>query len=262
MGYIKVLVVVLIVTLCTVVMPGVAQKGFSSIFQALTNPMRPKLDTDLDALRKPEQVLRFFNIQPGMKVLDVFAGAGYYTEILSHLVGEQGEVAMHNHSLWHLFFEKQSDARIAGNRLKNVNRIIQDINNTELKTEYYDVAVIILGLHDLYLSTEKSETGQALDAEGFLQAVFQSVKPGGTVGVVEHNAKVGTPPEQSASLHRLEEGYIIKLMQRAGFVLEARSDMLRNANDNYNISVFTPSIRRKTDRSVLRFRRPESAISE
>ena len=230
--------------------------GVKNIEQALSHPMRSEKEVLLDTLRKPAQVLEFFKIEKGMKVIDAFAGEGYYTEILSHLVGRSGSVAMHNHSRWEAYSKKGSDKRIKDNRLPNVYQVMQDLNNTQLKTNHYDAATIILGMHDMFLVSEKSESGDKIDSAAFLFSLYEGIKPGGIVGVIEHEASIDTVPEDSAELHRLNSHFIKQIMQQAGFVFEQQSNILKNSNDDYNKVVWSKGLRRHTDRSVLRFRKP------
>lgn len=230
--------------------------GNNDIAQALSNSMRTEKEILLDTLRKPAQVLEFFQIEKGMKVIDVFAGEGYYTEILSHLVGSSGKVGMHNHSKWEAYSKKGSDERIKDNRLPNVYQVMQDLNNTQLKSNYYDAATIILGLHDMFLISEKSESGDKIDSAAFLSSLYRGIKPGGIVGVIEHETNVDAVPKDSAELHRLNSVFIKKIMKAAGFVFEQQSNILKNSNDDYNKIVWSKGLRRHTDRSVLRFRKP------
>ncbi len=230
--------------------------SYDDIEQALSNPMRSEKEVELDSLRKPAQVLEFFQIEKGMNVIDVFAGEGYYTEILSHLVGSSGSVAMYNHSLWEAYSKEGSDKRVKNNRLPNVYQVMQDLNNTKLKTSYYDAATIILGLHDMFLVSEKSESGDKIDSASFLSSLYKGIKPGGMVGVIEHEASIDTAPEKSAEFHRLNSQFIKKIMIKAGFVFEQESKIFRNNNDDYNKIVWSKGLRRHTDRAVLRFRKP------
>ena len=236
---------------------SVANAGLKQdINNAIHEQSRPARDIKLDVDRKPAQVLAFFQIKKGMNVIDVFSGEGYYTEILSHLVGESGSVAMHNHSVWEAYSKKGSDARIEGGRLANVYQVMQDLNNTKLKPNHYDAATVVLGMHDLFLKSEKSESGEKINVAAFLSSLFKGIKPGGVVGVVEHENKLGTTPEKSAELHRLSSKVIIDIMEQAGFIFEAESNILRNKNDDYNKVVWSEGLRRKTDRAVMRFRKP------
>lgn len=230
--------------------------SINNIAQALLHPMRSEKEVLLDALRKPAQILEFFQIEKGMNVIDVFSGPGYYTEILSHLVGSSGSVAMHNHSAWEAYSKKGSDKRIKDNRLPNVYQVMQDLNNTKLKSNHYDAATIILGLHDMFLLSEKSASGDKIDSAAFLTSLYKGIKPGGVVGVIEHEASNDTEPKDSAELHRLNSDFIKKIMEEAGFIFEKQANIFKNSNDDYNKIVFDKEIRRHTDRAVLRFRKP------
>lgn len=227
----------------------------TAIEQALSNPNRPSHELILDKVRKPAQVLEFFQLKPEMDVIDVFSGPGYYTELLSHLVGKNGSVAMHNHSSWEAYSKKGSDARIKNNRLPNVYQVMQDLNNTKLTANHFDAATIFLGIHDMFLASEKSENGDKIDVNAFFNALYKSIKPGGIVGIVEHQAKKGADPVKSAELHRTDSSKIIEIMTTAGFTLEAQSNILRNYQDDHTQLVFDKSIRWQTDRVVLRFKK-------
>jgi len=62
----------------------------------LADASRAEADRARDAGRKPAEVLAFLGIEPGMSVLDLMAGGGYYTEVLSLAVGPEGQVVAHN----------------------------------------------------------------------------------------------------------------------------------------------------------------------
>src|SRR5579863_7676849 len=67
-----------------------------SITDAINAPDRPAADKALDAGRKPDQIMAFYGIKPGMKVADIFAGGGYMTELFSRIVGPNGTVYSQN----------------------------------------------------------------------------------------------------------------------------------------------------------------------
>ena len=96
-----------------------------------------------------------------------------------------------------------------------------------------------------------------MEPDPFLKAVYTSLKPGGIVGVVDHVAAVGGNTRKVVDkLHRIDPEVVKADFKRAGFVLEAESDMYRNASDDHSLLVFDPRIRGKTDRFVLKFRKP------
>ena len=80
--------------------------------------------------------------------------------------------------------------------------------------------------------------------------------PGGILGVVDHYAAAGSARETGNTLHRIDPEIVIAEIEAAGFVLEESSDILRNMNDDHSLNMADPKVRGKTDRFVLRFRKP------
>src|SRR5271168_1928640 len=66
------------------------------ITDAINAPDRPAADKALDAGRRPDQIMAFYGIKPGMKDADIFAGGGYMTELISRIVGSTGTVYSQN----------------------------------------------------------------------------------------------------------------------------------------------------------------------
>src|SRR5579864_4740071 len=63
-----------------------------TIADAVANPARPQADRDRDAARKPAEVLAFAGVKPGQQVLELIPGGGYFTRLLSGVVGPDGRV--------------------------------------------------------------------------------------------------------------------------------------------------------------------------
>lgn len=223
--------------------------------QALTNENRSEADITSDAQRRPGEVLRFFKIQPGMQVFDVFAGGGYYSELLSYVVGPGGSVVLYNNDPWNQFVSKAVEARLVDNRLPNVERKIATPESLLDIDAQYDAAIFILGMHDIYYAD--SDSGWvAIDKDKFLKGIHGLLKDGGILGVIDHNAAAGSDAAKSGKdLHRVDPAIIIRDLEAVGFHLEATSDILRNAEDDVSTLVFLPENRWKTDRSVMRFRK-------
>jgi predicted methyltransferase len=83
------------------------------------------------------------------------------------------------------------------------------------------------------------------------------MKPDGIVGIIDHAGLPGNTREIVNKLHRIDPAVVKADFEKAGFVLEATSDLLRNPDDDHSKLVFDPSIRGKTDRFVLKFRKPK-----
>jgi predicted methyltransferase len=233
-----------------------ATSDADAIANALKAPGRLPEDLQQDAGRKPAEVLAFFGVKPGMTVLDLFSGGGYYTEILSALVGPSGRVYAHNNSPY-LDFDKEPIAKRYQDpaRLPNVERFIAENNALELPDNKFDFVLMSMVYHDVYLVDEEHGWPR-IDAPKMLAEIYSSMKPGAVLGVIDHVAAAGSPPETGNTLHRIDPELLKREISAAGFVLDAQSDVLRNPEDDHTLPVFDPKIRGKTDRVVLRFRKP------
>jgi predicted methyltransferase len=228
-----------------------------SIYEtAVASPGRTDADRERDAGRKPAQVLEFFGIAPGMAVLDMFSGGGYYTEMLSHVVGPEGKVVAHTNSAYAGFVGDEAVNRYADNRLANVEILLAENNELELPAAAFDVVMLVLAYHDIYYADEANGWPK-IDGAKFLAQLELGLKPGGTLAVVDHYAAAGSPRETGGTLHRIDPQIVISELEAEGFVLEARSEVLRNMEDDYSLGMFEAKVRGKTDRFVLKFRMPD-----
>lgn len=214
---------------------------------------RPEADKERDLQRQPEQVMAFAGLQPGMIVFDLFAAGGWYTELLSRVVGEEGQVWMHNPPY---YFERVGEdavlERLADNRLPNVIRHDRPWEALELPEASFDFVVAGMVIHDLYWMTE--------DVGAVLRQLHAALKPGGGFLITDHAAPEGTGAEHALQReggpHRIEEAFVIAEMEAAGFELAASSDVLRVPEDDRS-KPFYQMDGAFTDRFVLLFRKPE-----
>ncbi len=223
---------------------------------AVADTSRPEADIARDAGRKPADVLTFFSIAPGMSVLDLFSGGGYYAELLSHVVGPDGHIVAHSNSAYLNFVGDEFKARHADNRLANVDVLMAENNELDLNADQFDAILMVLSYHDTYM-VDPENGWPEFNIPQLHAELFDSLKPGGTLGIIDHYATAGSPPETGGTLHRIDRDIVIAELELAGFVLDAKSDLLRNMEDDHSLGVFDPSIRGKTDRFVLRFKKPE-----
>ncbi len=222
---------------------------------AVDNPLRPAADRERDAGRHPAKVLEFVAIRPGMTVLDLFSGGGYYSEIIAAVAGEEGHVDAHSNAAYLNFVGDEFKDRHANNRLRNVTVLMAENNELELEAGRYDAVFLALTFHDFYL--ESADGWPRIDVDRLLSEIYAGLKPGGVVGIIDHYAEPGAGVETAETLHRIDPAIVIAAMEAAGFELAARSDLLRNPADDHSISVFDPSLRGRTDRFLLRFRKPD-----
>ena len=223
---------------------------------AVANPSRTEADLGRDAGRKPADILDFFGIAPDMSVLDLFSGGGYYTEIVSHVVGPDGHIVAHSNLRYLDFVGDEFKARHADDRLANVDVIMAENNELELDADQFDAILMVLSYHDTYW-VDPENGWPKIDIPQLHAELFNSLKPGGILGVVDHYAEAGSPRETGGTLHRIDPGIVIADLEYAGFVLDAKSDLLRNVEDDHSLGVFDPRVRGKTDRFILRFKKPE-----
>ena len=217
----------------------------------------PVADLSRYATSKPAEVLAFFGIAPGMTVLDLNAATGWYTELLSRVVGANGHVIAHNHpgaraSLPATDFE----ARYGGNRLPNVEQIF--VRHADLRPPPTSVDVVLMSMvyHDTYWHREGVDWGP-VDRPALLASLRFALKPGGIVGVVDHYAAAGRDPFESVlAVHRIDPEVVRRDFLAAGFEPDGESDVLRNPTDDYTLSVFDAAVVGRTDRFVMRFRKP------
>jgi predicted methyltransferase len=222
----------------------------------VSKPQRSDGDRERDAGRKPSEVLEFFDIQPGMKVLDLFSGGGYYSEILSYVVGPEGSVTAHSNEAYAQYVGEEVLTRYAGDRLPNVKMLMAENNELSLTENSFDAIILILTFHDIFYVDANSGWAK-IDGPKLLAELFKGVKPGGVVGIVDHYAAAGASRETGNTLHRVDPAIVIEDMEAAGFVADGKSEILRNADDDYAKNMADPTVRGKTDRFVMRFVKPE-----
>ena len=228
---------------------------------AVAHEDRPAAERARDAHRMPAEVLAFFGIEEGMQVAEMMAGTGYYTEILSQVVGPDGRVyAQNNEYVLKRFAEKPLTALIARLPYDNVVKLDAEVQEALPGPDGeggeggegggLDAAMLVRFYHDFYW--------QECDRAGFNRAIFAALKPGGVFGVIDHHAEPGSGSRDVQSLHRVERDMVVAEILAAGFVLEAETDLLANPDDTHDWNIFADQAARRdqTDRFVLRFRKP------
>ena len=235
--------------------PAATRTSGPAVQAALAAPGRPAADREQDPWRKPAESLVFFSVQPGMVVLDLFAGAGYYTELLAAAVGPTGRVVLHNNQAYLSGVGEELTRRFAGSRLPNVEQVAAEANALELTPGRFDFVLLSAVYHDVYYVNE-ARNWPKIDGPRLLAELFEGMKPGATLVVIDHAATPGSPAETGGTLHRIDPAIVKRDFAAAGFVLDAESDLLRNPADDFTKNVFDPAVRAKTDRFMLRFRRP------
>jgi predicted methyltransferase len=242
-----------LIGITTASMHAAAASATDQYDAAVAHSGRSAADLKRDATDHPAELLRLAGIKPGMRVADVLAGDGYYSEMLSYLVAPSGKVLLINNKQ----YDDWSDglaARLAGDRLPNVEHRTVDLGHMDLPDHSLDAVLLVKVYHDLYWVDDKGHWPK-IDAGAVLTQLARALKPGGVLLLVDHSAKPGTGTADAGSIHRIDEAYAIKDFEAHGFKVVAKSDVLRRPDDPRNQITFQGPMLGKTDRFVVLFRK-------
>ncbi len=223
---------------------------------ALADPARPEADRARDAGRRPGELLVFAGLKPGMKVIDLIPGTGYFTRIFSKAVGPSGRVYAYVPDELTAIAKGRppSVAAFVGKPPYGNSRMILRTLPLFSAPEKVDMVFTAQNYHDMHLDF----MGPA-DLSVVNRKVFAALKPGGVYIVIDHSAKAGSGLRDTGTLHRIDAALVRREIEAAGFIYEGESRILRNPRDAMTINVFEPSIRGRTDQFIYRFRKPRSA---
>ncbi len=289
----RVLLVLAVLLLGACANPGRPTSGPSNsamldkerIAQIVASPDRSAADRNNDLRRKPEQMLAFIGIQPGMVALDISAAGGYTTELLARAVGLGGRVYGQSEparspdspprpavapegdsspsatpvpaappSAASPPAVRRTSAQALAERAKNpaVANIVAVVRKFEepvpvlLASGSLDLVTLMFNYHDLgHLGTDRSRMNKA---------VFAALKPGGVYVIADHSGRPGTGISEAGTLHRIEEAFLRQEVESAGFKLADQGNFLRNPSDPRDKN--TPNPPQPKDEFVLKFVKP------
>jgi predicted methyltransferase len=247
--------------------PALAQASAFSLSRAeidaiVASPDRSDADRRNDERRKPAEMLAFIGLRPGMAVLDLSAGGGYTTELLARAVGPTGTAYGQSRpppppspvAVASSAPPRRTTAMALAERAKkpgaaNIVAVVQPFENPApagRATAGLDVVTLMFNYHDItYLPVDRA----AMNA-----AVFRALKPGGAYVVADHSGRPGTGLSEAPTLHRIEEAFLRREVEAAGFKLAAEGMFLRNPADPRDREEPEPAMPK--DEFVLRFVKP------
>ncbi len=226
------------------------------VMMAIQSHDRPAADLENDEIRKTAEVLQFTGVWPGMTVVELEAGSGYYTELLSRIVGKDGKVIMQNPQGFDAFITaEQFEARLGANgeRLANVTHLRGLFDDLDVETGSADIVTWILGPHEMFCAPK--DCGELGEVDGAYAEIARVLKPGGKFIALDHVAN-GDDEAVGGTLHRIPPASITMRAEKAGLVLEKTSKVLANKTDDHTKNVFNPEVRRKTDRFLHMYVKP------
>ena len=203
----------------------------AALQQAVNGHWRSPANQARDQYRHPVETLQFFGIRPGMTVIELSPGGGWYTEILAPFLYAHG----------HLIEAAPATAAKFGAKLKADPTVYGHIAKIIPFAPPYQVNLGADNSADMVLTFRNTHdwlnhSPATLDA--VFQAAFHVLKPGGVFGITEHRAKPFADAVDSAkALHRLPEDYLIALALKTGFRVAGVSEINANPTDPEDINV-------------------------
>jgi len=221
---------------------------------AVADPARPAADLEHDVNRKPAETLEFAGVEPGYKIAELLPGGGYFTRIISKVVGSTGHVyalvpaPRTDAPAGTPDFAARVKAIAADPAYANVSVVVEPF--AELKTpEPVDLVWTSQNYHDLH-------NFPGLDLTVFNQLVFEALKPGGIYLILDHSSVAGAGTSVTSTLHRIDPEAVKREVLSAGFQFVGSGNLLSQPSDPRTAKVFDPAIRGRTDQFILKFRKP------
>lgn len=214
----------------------------ANVTSAVADAARPDTDKVRDVARKPAEMLEFAGVKSGQTVGEILPGGGYFTRLLSSAVGPSGKIyaGVPANDL-----EKEKTALAKGN--------VQVVALTPTSLgfpEPVDVIFTAQNYHDFHLKRLN------LDVSAVNKSLYDALKPGGVLVIIDHAAVPGSPVEVADTLHRIDPAIVKREVEAAGFKFVGENNAVRNSADPKTAIVFDPSIRGKTDQFVYKFQKP------
>lgn len=205
-----------------------SMKADPAIAKAIANPARPAENRARDQYRHPAETLAFFGVKPGQTVVEFIPSGGWYAEILAPVEASGGTYyALVNGS---------------AKSLENANKLFADkvrfpaatiatydaaAGTTTVPDGSADIVLTFRNVHNLIM-------GGGDAAPNMFRAFYRALKPGGTLGVVDHRL-----PEDKDAAMEMKSGYlkrstILALATQAGFRLAGESKVNANPKDTHD----------------------------
>ena len=244
----------------------------AKLTSALAGPQRTERERARDVHRHPAQTLAFFGLKDTMTVVELWPGGGWYTALLAPVLAERGKLIVTHFDpngppkSYDTIESKELLARLDGapDVFGKVGRQLLPPQTFDFGPDASaDMVVTFRSVHNWI------DDGYA---DKVFAAAFKVLKPGGVLGVVEHRGKPGMTIQQIKDNGYVPEDVVIKMGERAGFGLGARSETNANPRDTKDYAkgvwALPPSLANKdvdrekflaigeSDRMTLRFVKP------
>jgi predicted methyltransferase len=240
------------------------------LLSAVASPTRNPSAVARDKARHPVEELTFFGLKPGMTVVELWPGGGYWTEILGAYLAKGGTYYVALNAPGNAEEDRSVErwrARVAAQKDR-----LGTIHETTLGAGQFNIAPP--GSADLVLTFRNLHNWMGGGyAEQALAACFTALKPGGILGIEEHRGRNDQPQDPKAVSGYVREDYAIALAKKAGFVLVGTSEINANPKDTKDwvdgVWTLPPTLTQgdkdrarylaigEADNFVIRFRKPK-----
>jgi len=254
--------------------PPVIEQSSPSLAESAEGAHRSDENKVRNVYRHPVETLEFFGIKNDMAVVEIWPAGGWYTEVIApYMQGEGKYIAAH--------WDPESDIEFVRNGVKAYQDKLaahpEVYENVEMAVLMYPdkMEFVPPGSVDIVLTFRNIHNWMGRDfADEIVAAMYSALKPGGILGVVEHRGNPEIPQDPKAASGYVNQDYAIALAEKAGFVLEATSEINANPKDrkDYETGVWTlpPTMRAgeenrdeylaigESDRFTLKFIKPDA----
>jgi len=249
---------VLTLTLLTISTTSLFAQGSieQQVQRAMASDIRTAQDKARDPYRKPDQVLAFFGLEDDMRVIEIWPFGGWYSKILGPVMRENGMLYTTQPDLG-----SYSDGLEPTLALPGMDRVEKlDYNGRDRQGDRdmwigpagdWDVDPV-----DMVLTFQNYHNLNYEDRMNLNEAIFNAMKPGGIYGIVDHTRR-HNQADARFNGRRVDPVLVIKEVQESGFVFEDYSDLLAMPDDALALEVGQPEVSGKSDRFVLKFRKPQ-----
>ncbi len=244
----------------TMVLVVAAHSGIAAgatIAESVENANRADENRERDSSRKPAEMLSFIALGDGDVVLDYGAGGGYWSELFSPVVGNNGKVYAHQNAGER--FDANKEAMTAQFKPFGNIELLPVASGSALPLEDNSVDTVMLSYlyHHMHYAEDSGEKFPARSA-GLFSEFSRVLKPGGTLIVIEHVAAPGSSRAQSAGWHRTPPETAKADITGVGFEFAADApELYMNPDDDLMNVWFDTGLSGKTTTFVHKYRKPD-----